>query len=42
VADIAFTNTGLKTGRSYSYYVVARDAAGNTSPRSNIVTVTAK
>ncbi len=32
--------TGLTAGTSYSYYVTAKDAAGNESPASNTVNVT--
>ena len=32
--------TGLLSASAYTYYVVAKDAAGNTSPASNIATVT--
>ena len=32
--------TGLLSASTYTYYVVAKDAAGNASPASNIVTVT--
>jgi hypothetical protein len=42
VSGTGFTNNGLKNGRTYRYYVVARDAAGNTSPASNTVSVTAR
>ncbi len=37
-----FTNTGLKTGTSYTYKVVAFDAAGNKGPASSTVTVKPK
>jgi chitodextrinase len=36
----SFSNTGLTAATSYRYQVRARDAAGNTSPVSNTVTVT--
>ena len=36
----SYTNTGLTDGTSYSYYVVAYDAAGNLSAASNSVSVT--
>ncbi|MCA1712953.1 MAG: N-acetylmuramoyl-L-alanine amidase [Actinobacteria bacterium] len=42
VTGTSLTNNGLKSGRSYSYFVTARDAAGNTSSRSNTVSVTAR
>ena len=35
----AFTNTGLTGNTSYTYYVEARDAAGNVSVHSNKITV---
>ena len=43
VADItatSYSDTGLTDGTTYSYAVRAYDAAGNTSPASNTVTVT--
>jgi chitodextrinase len=36
----SFTNSGLSANTTYRYQVRARDAAGNTSPVSNTVTVT--
>ncbi|GAA1506162.1 hypothetical protein GCM10009677_43210 [Sphaerisporangium rubeum] len=36
----SFTLTGLSASTSYTYFVVARDAAGNTSQASNTVTFT--
>ena len=36
----SYTATGLTPETSYDFYVVARDAAGNTSGNSNTVTVT--
>jgi glucose/arabinose dehydrogenase len=36
----SFSDSALASSTSYSYYVVARDAQANVSPRSNIVTVT--
>ena len=33
--DTSFTDTGARNGTRYHYVVVARDAAGNASPRSN-------
>ena len=33
-------DTGLSASTSYSYYVKARDAAGNTSPSSNVASAT--
>jgi chitodextrinase len=38
--DLTFTDTTLSPGTSYTYAVVARDAAGNTSPTSGAVSVT--
>jgi chitodextrinase len=40
VTGTSYGDTGLTAGTSYSYYVVARDAASNISGRSNTVTVT--
>ncbi|MBP2707701.1 cellulose binding domain-containing protein [Microbispora sp. RL4-1S] len=37
-----FYETGLVTGRSYTYFVVARDAAGNISRPSGLVTALAR
>ncbi|MEU8383141.1 discoidin domain-containing protein [Streptosporangium sp. NPDC048865] len=39
-AGTSFTVTGLTPSTSYSFYVVARDAAQNTSPPSGTVTAT--
>ncbi|GLY93980.1 hypothetical protein Acsp02_12360 [Actinoplanes sp. NBRC 103695] len=36
----SFIDSGLAARTAYSYYVVARDAQANVSPRSNTVTVT--
>lgn len=36
----SFGNTGLSANTKYTYYVVAKDAAGNTSGSSNKITVT--
>jgi hypothetical protein len=36
----SYTNTGLTAGTTYSYYVVAYDAAGNKSTPSNTIQVT--
>ena len=33
----SYTDTGLRSGRTYWYYVVAYDGAGNTSSPSNTV-----
>lgn len=33
-----YTDTNLMTNTTYSYYVIARDAAGNSSPASNTAT----
>jgi glucose/arabinose dehydrogenase len=35
-----YTDAGLAASTTYSYYAVAHDLAGNTSPHSNTVTVT--
>lgn len=40
VASTAYEVTGLSESTSYSFYVIARDAAGNSSAQSNIVNVT--
>jgi parallel beta-helix repeat protein len=42
VKTTAATDLGLAAGKSYSYYVVAIDAAGNVSARSNVITATTK
>jgi parallel beta-helix repeat protein len=42
VKTTSTTDLGLASGKAYSYYIVAIDAAGNISPRSNIVTATTK
>ncbi|HEX4433084.1 MAG TPA: cellulase family glycosylhydrolase [Frankiaceae bacterium] len=39
---LTYTNTGLKTGTSYSYHLVAIDAAGNASPAGATVSAKAK
>lgn len=39
-AGTSFTNSGLSPATTYRYQVRARDAAGNTSPVSNTVTIT--
>jgi glucose/arabinose dehydrogenase len=36
----SFTDSGLAASTTYQYYVVARDAKPNLSPRSNLVSVT--
>jgi hypothetical protein len=38
----SYTNTGLRSGTTYWYYVVAYDGAGNTSSQSNTVGVTSR
>lgn len=38
---LTYTDNAVTRGRTYTYYAVAKDAAGNTSPQSNIVSVTA-
>ncbi|HEX8270932.1 MAG TPA: zinc-dependent metalloprotease family protein [Flavobacterium sp.] len=40
VSGTSSTVSGLSASTTYSYYVVAKDAAGNTSPASNTVNVT--
>ncbi|HCT77953.1 MAG TPA: glucose dehydrogenase, partial [Micromonosporaceae bacterium] len=40
VTGTSFTDSGLSPNTTYPYYVVARDAAGNVSPRSNQISVT--
>ena len=40
--DLSFTHTGLQPATAYSYSVLAYDAAGNVSDRSQVVTVTTK
>ena len=42
VTGASYTNTGLASGSSYSYHVVAFDAAGNMSAASATVTAKAK
>ena len=37
---VSYSDTATQAGTSYSYYVVAFDAAANTSPSSNVATVT--
>jgi len=39
VATNNYSDTGLTAGTVYSYYVIARDAAGNASPSSNNISV---
>ena len=38
--DTTFTDSGLAASTTYQYYVVARDAQANISPRSNTATIT--
>ena len=40
VTTTSFGNTGLSASTTYSYYVIARDAAGNTSSQSNAASAT--
>jgi chitodextrinase len=40
VTGTLFTDTGLSSGKTYTYYVTAVDAAGNQSPASNQVSAT--
>lgn len=40
VTTTSYTVTGLTASTAYSFYVVAKDAAGNLSPASNTVNVT--
>jgi len=40
VTTLSYTDTTITTGSTYTYYVVAYDAAGNTSPSSNTISVT--
>jgi chitodextrinase len=40
VAAISYTVTGLSASTAYSFYVIAKDAAGNPSAASNTVNVT--
>jgi chitodextrinase len=40
ITTTSFGDTGLSPGNTYTYYVKARDAAGNVSPASNTVSVT--
>jgi fibronectin type 3 domain-containing protein len=42
VTGTSYTNTGLVSGKSYKYYVIAYDAAGNTSTASAKVSAVAK
>jgi chitodextrinase len=37
VAGVGYSDAGLTANTTYSYYVVARDSAGNTSAASNVV-----
>ncbi|WP_333878051.1 reprolysin-like metallopeptidase [Flavobacterium sp.] len=39
-ASTSFTASGLSASTTYSFYVIAKDAAGNVSPASNTVNVT--
>src|SRR5262249_53381403 len=39
VPPTTYTDSGLAANTTYSYYVVAHDLAGNTSPHSNTATV---
>jgi chitodextrinase len=39
-ASTSFAATGLAASTAYSFYVIAKDAAGNVSPASNTVNVT--
>ncbi|MBP6557724.1 MAG: T9SS type A sorting domain-containing protein [Flavobacterium sp.] len=39
-ASTTFAATGLASSTAYSFYVIAKDAAGNVSPASNTVNVT--
>jgi parallel beta-helix repeat protein len=40
VEGLTFTDSGLAAGTTYSYFVAAVDAAGNTSARSTTITIT--
>lgn len=40
ITGTAYTDTGLAAGTTYTYYVIAKDAAGNASPQSDILSVT--
>ena len=40
VTNLSYGDTGLSPSTSYSYYVAAKDAAGNTSQKSNTVQAT--
>ncbi len=40
VATTSFSDTGLTANTTYSYYVIARDSAGNSSPQSAKVSAT--
>jgi chitodextrinase len=40
VTGTTYSDTGVQPSTSYSYYVIARDAAGHSSPQSNTATVT--
>ncbi|HUD11364.1 MAG TPA: fibronectin type III domain-containing protein [Candidatus Saccharimonadia bacterium] len=42
VTGTSYTDTGLTSGASYSFHIVAFDAAGNLSPSSSTVTAKAK
>lgn len=39
VTTLSFGDAGLTAGSAYSYYVIAKDAAGNPSPQSATITV---
>ena len=38
-AATSYTDSGLTSGTSYTYYVIAKDAAGNSSPASSSISV---
>ena len=40
VTTTSYGDTGLTAGTTYSYYVIAKDAAGNQSPQSSTVSAT--
>ena len=40
VANTAYSDTAVAPAAAYSYYVMAMDAAGNLSPKSNTISVT--
>ncbi len=37
ITGLSFGDTGLKTDSKYTYYVIARDASGNSSGKSNVI-----